>query len=148
MKKFVLQKEDNLSNQNFTIDYEDLLNPAQLEVVMHGNGPALVIAGAGTGKTRTLIYRLSRLIESGTDPTSILLLTFTRRAAGEMLRQPALFWITGAEGWREALFIITAANYCISMLKRSVIPSNLPSSIQVMQWTRFSFFGDGSTDQN
>ncbi len=87
MKKFILQKEDNLSSQDFVIDYKKLLNPAQLEAVMHTSGPSLVIAGAGTGKTRTLIYRLSRLIESGTDPASILLLTFTRRAAGEMLRR-------------------------------------------------------------
>lgn len=87
MKKFVLHKDYSEGKGKFTIEYENLLNPAQYEAVMHGGGPALVIAGAGTGKTRTLIYRLARLIESGTDPSSILLLTFTRRAAGEMLRR-------------------------------------------------------------
>ncbi|REL38190.1 ATP-dependent helicase [Rhodohalobacter sp. SW132] len=87
MKKFVLHKDDSTRKEHYSIEYENLLNPAQYEAVMHGTGPALVIAGAGTGKTRTLIYRLSRLIESGCDPSSILLLTFTRRAAGEMLRR-------------------------------------------------------------
>jgi len=87
MKKFVLKTDSGQAKENFTIDYEGLLNQAQYEAVMHGGGPALVIAGAGTGKTRTLIYRLARLIESGNDPSSILLLTFTRRAAGEMLRR-------------------------------------------------------------
>jgi DNA helicase-2/ATP-dependent DNA helicase PcrA len=53
-------------------------------------GPLLVIAGAGTGKTRTLIYRVARLVETGVPPASILLLTFTRRAAEEMLRRACL----------------------------------------------------------
>lgn len=87
MKKFILQKDDSRAAEDFTIDYEGLLNSSQLDAVMHNSGPALVIAGAGTGKTRTLIYRVARLIESGVDPKSILLLTFTRRAAGEMLRR-------------------------------------------------------------
>ncbi len=74
----------------FTIDYENLLNPAQLEAVKAVDGAYLIIAGAGTGKTRTLIYRLARLIESGYDPRSILLLTFTRKSAKEMLNRAAL----------------------------------------------------------
>ena len=53
-------------------------------------GPLLVIAGAGTGKTRTLVFRVARLVEIGVDPRSILLLTFTRRAAEEMLRRASL----------------------------------------------------------
>jgi DNA helicase-2/ATP-dependent DNA helicase PcrA len=71
----------------YRIKYADLLNPAQLQAVTHRDGPLLVIAGAGSGKTRTLIYRVARLIESGVAPGSILLLTFTRRAAAEMLRR-------------------------------------------------------------
>ena len=67
------------------IDYENVLNPAQLEVVTTLAGPVLVIAGAGSGKTRTLIYRVARLVESGVSPESILLLTFTRKSAQEML---------------------------------------------------------------
>ena len=90
MKKFVLQKEDSVVSEDFKIEYKELLNPAQYDAVMHNSGPTLVIAGAGTGKTRTLIYRVARLIESGVDPKSILLLTFTRRAAGEMLRRASM----------------------------------------------------------
>ncbi len=61
------------------------LNEAQQAAVTHGQGPLLVIAGAGSGKTRTLVYRMAHLIEQGVAPESILLLTFTRRAAQEML---------------------------------------------------------------
>lgn len=66
-------------------DFSDDLNPEQLRAATHGDGPLLIIAGAGTGKTRTLIYRLAHLIEAGVRPHHILLLTFTRRAAQEML---------------------------------------------------------------
>ena len=65
----------------------DELNAQQREAVTHGDGPLLVVAGAGTGKTKTLAYRVAYLISLGTDPRRILLLTFTRRAAQEMLRR-------------------------------------------------------------
>jgi len=71
------------------IDYEHVLNPAQLEAVTAPDGPILVIAGAGSGKTRTLVYRVARLVASGVPPESILLLTFTRKAAQEMLDRAA-----------------------------------------------------------
>jgi DNA helicase-2/ATP-dependent DNA helicase PcrA len=61
------------------------LNPAQQAAATHPNGPLLIIAGAGTGKTRTLVHRVAHLIERGVSPDRILLLTFTRRAAQEML---------------------------------------------------------------
>lgn len=63
------------------------LNPQQLRAVQHGAGPLLIIAGAGTGKTRTLAYRVAWLIRQGVPPERLLLLTFTRRAAEEMLRR-------------------------------------------------------------
>lgn len=61
------------------------LNPEQRAAATFGAGPLLIIAGAGTGKTRTLVYRVAHLVASGVRPERILLLTFTRRAAGEML---------------------------------------------------------------
>ena len=72
------------------IDYRKELNEAQYEAVTATEGPLLVIAGAGTGKTRTLVFRVAHLVEIGVDPRSILLLTFTRRAAEEMLRRASL----------------------------------------------------------
>ncbi|UCG13710.1 MAG: ATP-dependent helicase [Deltaproteobacteria bacterium] len=68
-----------------TIDYSRELNSAQYQAVTAGDGPMLVVAGAGSGKTRTLVYRVAWLVEHGVVPESILLLTFTRRAAGEMI---------------------------------------------------------------
>ncbi|WP_447969595.1 ATP-dependent helicase [Nitrospira sp. M1] len=68
-----------------SLNYAEELNPQQLAAVEAVNGPALVIAGAGSGKTRTLVYRVARLIDLGIPPASILLLTFTRKSAQEML---------------------------------------------------------------
>ena len=67
------------------IDYEKELNPEQLRVVLEDGGPLLVIAGAWSGKTRTLTYRVARLVESGVPPERILLATFTNKAARSML---------------------------------------------------------------
>ena len=72
------------------LDYRKELNEAQYEAATAVDGPLLIIAGAGTGKTRTLVYRVAHLIDQGIDPRSILLLTFTRRAAEEMIRRASL----------------------------------------------------------
>ncbi len=66
-------------------DFSAELNPQQAAAATHADGPLLIIAGAGTGKTRTLVYRVAHLIERGVPAERILLLTFTRRAAQEML---------------------------------------------------------------
>jgi ATP-dependent DNA helicase UvrD/PcrA len=84
-RKYVLKKP--VGATVYRVDYDGELNEEQREVVLAGAGPLLVIAGAGSGKTRTLVYRVARLIESGTDPSRILLLTFTNKAAREMLRR-------------------------------------------------------------
>lgn len=69
------------------MDYLQGLNQPQQEAVQHINGPLMIIAGAGSGKTRVLTYRTAYLIEKGIDPFQILLLTFTNKAAGEMRRR-------------------------------------------------------------
>ena len=68
----------------------DQLNPAQRSAVEYGTGPLLIIAGAGSGKTSTLAHRVAELIAKGADPRRVLLLTFTRRAAAEMIRRAQL----------------------------------------------------------
>ena len=68
-----------------TVDFAAELNEAQHKAATHPDGPLLIVAGAGTGKTRTLVYRVAHLIERGVRPERILLLTFTRRSAQEML---------------------------------------------------------------
>jgi len=70
--------------------YLDKLNPDQRRAAEHGNGPLLVIAGAGSGKTNTLAHRVAHLIVAGADPRRILLMTFSRRAASEMARRVEL----------------------------------------------------------
>jgi DNA helicase-2/ATP-dependent DNA helicase PcrA len=67
------------------IDFKNILNPSQLEAVNTTDGPLLVVAGAGTGKTRVIEYRVLNLIQKGIKPSSILLLTFTRKAARQMI---------------------------------------------------------------
>jgi DNA helicase-2/ATP-dependent DNA helicase PcrA len=73
------------SEKKTRIEFEKELNQEQLDVVLSKGGPSLVIAGAGSGKTRTLIYRVAKLVEEGVSPASILLVTFTNKAAKEML---------------------------------------------------------------
>lgn len=68
-------------------DLHEILNPEQYEAATAGDGPLLVLAAAGTGKTQTLVYRVAYLIDKGVPPDAILLLTFTNRAASEMLER-------------------------------------------------------------
>jgi DNA helicase-2/ATP-dependent DNA helicase PcrA len=81
------EKSSLSTNSKYQIPYEAQLNSSQLEAVMATEGPMLVIAGAGSGKTRTLTYRVARLVEGGVAPSSILLLTFTRKASQQMLQR-------------------------------------------------------------
>ncbi|HSR18629.1 MAG TPA: ATP-dependent helicase, partial [Ignavibacteriaceae bacterium] len=96
-KKYTLKRfketgfeKKEFDEARFVINYKNKLNPAQFEAASAVEGPYLIIAGAGTGKTRTLVYRVSRLVEIGYDPRSIVLLTFTRKAANEMMNRAAI----------------------------------------------------------
>ncbi len=88
-KSKLILKRVNLAARSPGIDYAKELNETQLKAVMTTEGPLLIVAGAGTGKTRTLVYRVARLVETGAPPESVLLLTFTRRAATSMLARAA-----------------------------------------------------------
>ena len=88
VKKYTLKRIE--TKTEYKIDYEKELNPKQLEAVVQKDGPILVIAGAGSGKTKTLTYRVARLIEDGVNPSNILLLTFTKKAAQEMLSRASI----------------------------------------------------------
>jgi DNA helicase-2/ATP-dependent DNA helicase PcrA len=94
VKQYTLKRVDTalrvIQPGTFSIDYKNELNASQYDAVTSVNGPHLVIAGAGTGKTRTIVYRVAHLVELGVKPEHILLLTFTRKAAQEMLRRAAI----------------------------------------------------------
>jgi DNA helicase-2/ATP-dependent DNA helicase PcrA len=83
-KRYTIKRAEGVQ---FRINYEKELDPQQFEVVSAANGPTLVIAGAGSGKTRAVTYRVARLIETGIAPDRILLVTFTNKAAREMLQR-------------------------------------------------------------
>lgn len=88
MKEISLDKiKQKLQLQTYKLDYEKILNPQQLEAVCAKEGKILLVAGAGTGKTNTIVHRVARLIEDGEAPESILLLTFTKKAAIEMTQR-------------------------------------------------------------
>lgn len=116
MKRFALKTPDSHQKKadRYVINYSTLLNSAQYEAVMYELGPVLVIAGAGSGKTRTLVYRVARLIEDGIHPDSILLLTFTRRAAKEMIQRAVDLLDQRCNGIRGGTF----HHYCSRLLHR------------------------------
>ncbi len=113
-RRFVLKPEAEAPTTHLTVDYAGQLNPQQYAVVTAGSGPILVVAGAGTGKTRTLVYRVAYLVETGTPPEEIVLLTFTRRAAREMLARAAAL----LDGRCERVQGGTFHAFCLGLLRR------------------------------
>jgi DNA helicase-2/ATP-dependent DNA helicase PcrA len=94
MKKYVIKRDEGSLPEKLT-RYREELNAEQFRVVTAKPQAALVVAGAGTGKTRTITYRVAYLIEQGVSPQKILLATFTNRAAREMLKRVEL--LTGSQ---------------------------------------------------
>ncbi|HVP69788.1 MAG TPA: UvrD-helicase domain-containing protein, partial [Gemmatimonadaceae bacterium] len=98
------------------------LNPEQKEAVLHAKGPLLVLAGAGSGKTRVITHRLAHLVRHGADPRSIAAVTFTNKAAAEM-RERAQVLLGGVA---LGSFIGTFHSWCLRFLRRRAREANLP----------------------
>ena len=103
------------------------LNPEQREAVLHERGPLLVLAGAGSGKTRVITHRLARLVRSGVDPRAIAAVTFTNKAAGEM-RERAQALVSGAA---LASFVGTFHSWCLRLLRRRHREAGLPPRFSI-----------------
>ncbi len=108
------------------------LNPAQYEAVTHEGGPLLVVAGAGSGKTRVLTHRIAHLIEDhGLSPFEILAITFTNKAAGEMRHRVG--WLVGPVA--ESMWVSTFHAACVRILRRDAAYIDYP--------TRFTIYDQG-----
>ena len=103
------------------------LNPVQLEAVTHADGPLLIIAGAGSGKTRVLTHRVAHLIRTGVSPFEILAITFTNKAAGEMRdRVRSLVGPVADKMW-----VSTFHSACVRILRRDGTRLGFPSSFTI-----------------
>ncbi|MHB8072153.1 DNA helicase PcrA [Desulfosporosinus fructosivorans] len=98
----------------------DDLNPVQREAAEHREGPLLILAGAGSGKTRVLTYRIAHLIAQGVEPSAILAITFTNKAAKEMRERVTT--LVGNEGY--GLWVTTFHSACVRILRREI--DNMP----------------------
>ncbi|MDQ6690309.1 MAG: ATP-dependent helicase [Gemmatimonadota bacterium] len=109
-------------------DFASELNPQQAAAATHADGPLLIIAGAGTGKTRTLVYRVAHLIDRGIPAERILLLTFTRRAAQEMLSRAERLVGSNSKRVHGGTFHATAHR----LLRRYGPAAGLPADFTIM----------------
>lgn len=126
MKTYTLKKAS--ADPGFRTDYRKELNPEQLQVVLEGDGPCLVLAGAGSGKTRTVVYRVAYLLEKGIPPEAILLLTFTNKAAREMRERVS--GLIGAEPQR--MWGGTFHHVCHRILRESAEAAGLRPGFTIL----------------
>ena len=108
-------------------DYLSELNPVQREAVEHPGGPALVVAGAGSGKTRVLTYRIAHLIRNGTSPFAIIAITFTNKAADEMKKRVEAL----VGGVAQKMWVSTFHAACVRILRREAHHLDLRSSFSI-----------------
>jgi len=106
----------------------DELNPQQREAVEHGTGPLIVVAGAGSGKTRVITYRIAHLIAKGVDPGSVLGVTFTNKAAGEM-RERVERMVAHAP------LLCTFHSFCARLLRREAGRIGFPGDFTIYDET-------------
>ena len=121
------------------------LNEMQRTAVDHEGGPLLIVAGAGTGKTRTLVSRLARLLEEGVAPERILLVTFSRRVAAELIggRDRSLIPRRRA-GWKQGRFTRSPIVSCGGTGRRWAWPRDSVCSIRVTSVTSSVWFAHRS----
>ncbi|MFK7847270.1 MAG: ATP-dependent helicase [Rhodothermales bacterium] len=127
-RRFVLKTDNLPAATRLTIDYAAELNKQQLAAVQASGGPMLVIAGAGTGKTRTLVYRVAYLVETGTPPEQIVLLTFTRRASREMLARASAVLDGRCNRVRGGTF----HSYCLNILRDHAPSVGFPKNFSIL----------------
>jgi DNA helicase-2/ATP-dependent DNA helicase PcrA len=105
----------------------DGLNPDQLDAVVHRGGPLLVVAGAGSGKTRVLTHRIAHLIDDGVSPTAILAITFTNKAADEMRHRVAA--LIGPRA--KAMWVCTFHSACVRILRANAEALGFPRTFSI-----------------
>jgi DNA helicase-2/ATP-dependent DNA helicase PcrA len=103
------------------------LNPDQLDAVVHRGGPLLVVAGAGSGKTRVLTHRIAHLIDDGVSPTAILAITFTNKAADEMRHRVAA--LIGPRA--KAMWVCTFHSACVRILRANAEALGFPRTFSI-----------------
>lgn len=111
------------------MDLKKLLNQEQLDAVTHKEGPLLVLAGAGSGKTRIVTYRIASLIAAGVVPSSILAVTFTNKAAGEM--QERVAELTRGQELASYPLICTFHSLGVRILRESIEPLGYPKNFLI-----------------
>ncbi|HVF73491.1 MAG TPA: DNA helicase PcrA [Acidimicrobiales bacterium] len=108
-------------------DLLDGLNPVQREAVLHESGPLLIVAGAGSGKTRVLTHRIAHLVREGVSPFEILAITFTNKAADEMKQRVAR--LVGPVA--QKMWVATFHSACVRILRRDAKLLGYPSSFTI-----------------